>query len=71
MNRYNLSFYPPTMVVMGEMTDEEYIEQCADALYDGWVCGYRFHPEELKKLIDIAVQRQKEKREKYVSNFVI
>jgi hypothetical protein len=55
--RYNIRIYPPTPVVTGEITAEQYIESCADELYNTWVCDKRFDPEDIKKLIDIGYER--------------
>jgi len=56
--KYKMLIYPPTSVVVGNETADEYIERMADALYDEWVCDHRFDPEDLKELIDIAVSRR-------------
>lgn len=61
MNKYNILIYPTTDIIIGKKTPEQHIEASADALYDEWVCGCRFSPDDLKKLIDIAVERRNNK----------
>jgi len=62
--KYNIKIYPPTSVVEGKETVDHYIESCADDLYNEWVCGMRFEPEDIKTLIDIGKKRYWEKAEK-------
>lgn len=57
--KYNIQVYPTTDIIQNKKSVEQYIEKCADILYDDWVCGMRFSPEDIKKLIDIAVERRK------------
>ena len=60
MKYKNICVYPTTQMVTGQITVDEWIEKSADSLYDEWVCDYRWEPEDVKRLIDIAVKRRNE-----------
>jgi hypothetical protein len=54
-----MKIYMTSQVISGEITVEEYINLSAKALYDDWVCGRRFEPEDICELI----MYEKERRE--------
>lgn len=58
---YNINLYPHAE---GEKHPDDFIEILAEKLYDEYVCDYRMQPEDVKKLVDIAVRIRKHKEQK-------
>lgn len=54
--KYNVSPYPTTQMVMGDISGEEHIEASALELYDEWCCDRRWNPEDIGELIKIAIE---------------
>lgn len=46
-----VNVYPTRLILTGEQTEEEYIRWTASEIYDAWVCGARWIPEDLCKMI--------------------
>lgn len=58
---YNISLYPHAE---GETNPDTYVESLANKLYDEYVCDYRMQPEDVKRLVDIAVRIRKHREQK-------
>lgn len=50
---YNINLYPGAN---GNTNPDVYIEHLAMKLYDEYVCDFRLQPEDVKRLVDIAVR---------------
>lgn len=56
MGKYDdIKLYPSTRFMQGRVSNEDEIEEVAQAIYDDLICGRRLRIEDVPKLLQVAI----------------